>query len=93
MKTDMELKTIKVSQKGQIAIPSDIRKEIGIKEGDELLLFRKGKRIMLEKPDEFMESIKDEFKDMLQITESSLKKFWLNKEDEIWNEYIKRGKK
>jgi hypothetical protein len=31
MKKEIELKTIKVSQKGQISIPSDIRKEIGIK--------------------------------------------------------------
>jgi len=93
MKKGIELKTIKVSGKGQIAIPADIRKGIGIKKGDELLLVRKGKRIMLEKPEEFAKEVKKEFKDMLTITESSLKKLWLNKEDEIWNEYLKSSKK
>ncbi len=29
--------------------------------------------------------IEDDFKDMLILAEYSLKKFWNNKEDEIWN--------
>ena len=30
----------------------------------------------------------DEFEDLEHITESSLKKVWLNKSDEIWNNYL-----
>jgi len=93
MRKDIEFKTIKVSHKGQIAIPSDIQKEIGIKKGDELLLIRKGRKIVLEKPEKIAGKIKDEFKDLHIISERSLKKFWLNKEDEIWNQYLKSGKK
>lgn len=89
----IELKSVKVSQKGQIAIPRDIQRELGIKKGDELILVREGRKLMLEKPERITEGVKDEFKDLIKLSETSLRKLWLNKEDEIWNEYLKRGKK
>lgn len=93
MKDDLKFRTIKVSQKGQISIPSDIRRELKIKRGDELLLVKRGKKLLLEKTQQFEKEVKDEFEDLLSVTEYSLKKLWNNKEDEIWNEYLKRGKK
>jgi len=89
MKNTLKFKTIKVSKKGQIAIPSDIRQELEINEGDELLLVKKGKRIMLEKASEISKELTDEFDDLLTLTESSLKKIWQNKGDEIWKRYLK----
>ena len=60
----MEIKTIKVSEKGQIAIPRIIREKIGIDKGDELLLFEIDGKIMLEKVKMFSNLIKDNFKDV-----------------------------
>ena len=88
----MKFKTIKVSKKGQIAIPSDIRKDMGISEGDELLPVKKGKRIMLEKASDLSEKLNDEFDDLLTLTENSLRKIWDNREDEIWKCYLKDKK-
>lgn len=93
MNREIELKTVKVSQKGQIAIPRDVQKELGIKKGDKLLLVREGRKIMLEKPRRITQEVRDDFKDLIRLSESSLRKLWLNKEDEIWNDYLKRGKK
>jgi AbrB family looped-hinge helix DNA binding protein len=92
MQRAIKFKTIKVSKKGQIAIPSDIRKEMGISEGDELLLVKKGKRIMLEKASELSGQLKDEFDDLLAFSESSLKNIWNNREDEIWKRYLRTKK-
>ena len=89
---DLELKTVKVSQKGQIVIPISIQRELKIKKGDELLLVKKGKKIMLEKQERFVKNVKDEFKDLLLLSEHTMKKLWDNKEDEIWNEYLKDKK-
>ena len=89
---DLELKTVKVSQKGQIAIPTSIQRELKIKKGDELLLVKKGKRIILEKPGDLAKNLNDEFQDLLILSGKTMKKLWDNKEDEIWNEYLK-GKK
>lgn len=78
----MIVKTIKVSDKGQISIPIDIRELAGIDTGDELIIAQEGSKIMLEKSENI---IKDEFKDLLKHSESVAKKLWDNKEDEIWN--------
>ena len=85
MENKLQFKTITVSQKGQIVIPADIQKIIGIKKGDKLLLIQKGKKIILEKPDEILEKLGDEFKDIKDLSEHSLKKLWSNKSDDIWN--------
>ncbi len=89
MEDNLKFKTIKVSKKGQIAIPSDIRKALRISEGDELLLVKKGKRIMLEKASELSKELTDEFNDLLSLSESSLRKIWINKGDEIWKRYLR----
>jgi AbrB family looped-hinge helix DNA binding protein len=87
---DLKLRSIKVSAKGQITLPSDIQKEIGIKKGDEMILVRKGEKIILEKSERIAKSLKDEFADIKSLSEQSLRKLWLNKDDEIWNQYLKK---
>mgnify|MGYP001572623890 CR=1 FL=1 len=79
----METKIIKVTYKGQISIPIEIRKSIGIDAGDELIAIRSGETLCLKK------IRKDDFRDLLKLTEHSLKKLWGNKEDEIWDSYLK----
>ncbi len=78
-------KTVKVSDKGQIAIPSDIRKAMKIKKGEELLIVRKGDKLLVEKSSKVSQKFASEFDFMLKNTEATTKKLWNNKEDEIWN--------
>ncbi len=86
----MEIKTIKVSEKGQIAIPKLIRKKIGLDKGDELLLLEVDGKIMLEKVKVFSNIIRDNFKDIEKFNEDSLKEVWDNKEDDIWSSYLRK---
>lgn len=79
----METKIIKVTNKGQISLPVIIRNSLNISEGDELILTRANNSIILKKIKE------DDFKDLLIHSEKALKKIWDNKEDEIWNNYLK----
>jgi AbrB family looped-hinge helix DNA binding protein len=83
------MKTVKVSDKGQIAIPQPIRERLGINRGDDLILIQIDGKILMEKTQRAEERIKEDFKDMLKFSEHSLKKVWGNKEDEIWNKYLK----
>ena len=83
----MILKTVKVSDKGQIAIPLDVREEAGIDKGDTLIIIQEEGKLLLEKTSEKM---KDDFKDILKLSEHSLKEVWDNKQDDIWNEYLKK---
>jgi len=75
----METKIIKVTDKGQISIPIEIRKSIGICVGDELIAVRSGETLCLKK------IRKDDFKDLLKHSEKVANKLWNNKEDEIWD--------
>jgi len=84
------IKTLKVSEKGQIALPVEVRESANIKIGDNLILIQKGEKIMLEKAEFVEEKVEDDFKDLLKLTEISLEDLWGNKEDEIWNSYNKK---
>ena len=78
----MIIKTVKVSEKGQIAIPSDIRQEGGIRQGDTLLIMHDEGKILLEK---IPSKLEDDFRDFLKHAETVAKKLWGNKQDEIWD--------
>ena len=79
----METSIVKVTGKGQISIPVDIRKSAGISDGDELLIIRENGTILIKKVE------KDDFKDLLKPSERVARKLWDNKEDEIWDNYLK----
>jgi AbrB family looped-hinge helix DNA binding protein len=83
------IKTVKVSDKGQIVIPQTFRENLGIVKGDDLTIFQIDGKILIEKAQKTEEKIKDDFKDILKFSEDSLKEVWDNQEDEIWNEYLK----
>jgi AbrB family looped-hinge helix DNA binding protein len=90
---ELTFKKVKVSDKGQISIPMDVQREIGIKKGDELLLIRKGRKIVLEKPERVLELLEDEFADVQALTESALSDLWLGKREDVWDRYLKGRKK
>lgn len=86
----MIIKTIKVSDKGQIAIPQEVRKKIGIRKGGKIILMQEGKKVMIEPVERFSKQIKDDFSDLLKLSEKGLRNLWNNKEDEIWNKYLEK---
>ncbi len=86
------MKTIKVSDKGQIAIPQPMRETLGIERGDNLVIIQIDNKILLEKAQKMEQRLKGDFWDILKFSEQSLKEVWDNEEDEIWNKYL-RGKK
>lgn len=51
MKLRLALHTINIRHKGQITLPASIRKELGIEEGDRLIVQRRGNDIVLISPE------------------------------------------
>ena len=86
------IETIKVSSRGQIAIPNRIRNELNIKEGTKLVLIEKENSIVLEKEDTFLKKINNielEKLGWLALAENNIKKLWDNKkDDEVWAKYL-----
>lgn len=81
----IELTTVKVSEKGQIAIPADIREHAGIKKGDTLLLIHEDHNLLLQKVEHAAQDTKDEFEHLLKHSEDVAKKFWGTKADDVWD--------
>ena len=92
MTSKLTFKKVKVSDKGQISLPVEIQRETGIKKGDELLLIRKGRKIVLEKTGRIAQALEDEFADLEEITETSLRRLWLSKREDVWDTYLKANK-
>jgi len=71
----MQIDTTKMSSRGQVVIPLDMRK--GINEGDKLIVIRKDDEIILKKS----------IPETALLSERSLAKAWLTKEeDEAWKD-------
>ncbi len=66
----MQIDTTKMSSRGQIVIPLEMRKDI--REGDKLIVIRKNDEIILKKS----------VPEAALLSEKSLAKAWLSKEDE-----------
>lgn len=49
-------RSVRLSKKGQLVIPSDIRRAIGVREGDELLISLEGERVVLTLPEQHAKS-------------------------------------
>ena len=75
----MEAKIVKVTDKGQISIPVEMRNSVGISNGDELFVVRNKESIILKKIK------KSDFSDLLKHSEKVAAKLWDNKEDDIWD--------
>ncbi|MEM2786083.1 MAG: AbrB/MazE/SpoVT family DNA-binding domain-containing protein [Candidatus Nitrosotenuis sp.] len=85
MEKTAKLKTVNVSAKGQIAIPVDVRRMLGIKKGDRLLLTAAHKKILIAKSDDLAKQIEDDISYLTKISELTAKKLWDNKSDKIWD--------
>jgi len=75
----MEARIIKVTDKGQISLPTGIRESLDIKRGDELIIAKDDDTILIKKVK------REDFSDLLKHSEKVAKKLWNSKEDEVWN--------
>lgn len=46
-------RSVRLSKKGQLVIPKEMREALGVKEGDELLVTLEGRRVVLTRPHEY----------------------------------------
>ena len=87
------ISVITVSSRGQIVIPKNVRKKLGIKEGSKLVLLEKERSIIVTREEEvsinLQESGKKEEIGWMGLAEESLKEIWKNSKDEkAWSKYL-----
>ena len=70
--------TTKLSSKGQVVIPEDIREQLHLKEGEQFVVIGQGDAVILKA---ITPPSMDEFKDLLKEARASAKKAKLNPSD------------
>jgi AbrB family looped-hinge helix DNA binding protein len=80
-----ELRTVTVSEKGQVAIPIDIRRRLNIRKGQILVLQVSDDKLLIAKSEQLSKRMKDEFEHLLKLSEKSARGLWENEKDAVWD--------
>ena len=75
----MEVELTKVSEKGQIVIPSSLRRDMGINKSDQFLVFGEGNTIILKKIEK--PAMKKSFDEIARPLQRSAKQLGLTRKD------------
>ena len=75
----MEVETTKISEKGQVVIPSNLRKMMGIKKADQFLVFGEDSTIVLKKIER--PAIKKTFEELAKPIQKAAKQLGLSRTD------------
>ncbi len=86
---DLMMKIVTVSGKGQISIPREIRKQLAVEKGSKLVIVLEGKKLLIRKVSDVSQSMEDGFEGVVRYSERSLEEIWDNREDDVWNRYLK----
>ena len=73
-----ELSTTKLSSKGQVVIPEEVRNSLGLKTGDQFIVIGKGDAVILKT---ISEPSLDQFEELLKEAQKQAKKAGLKKTD------------
>ncbi|MEK6873309.1 MAG: AbrB/MazE/SpoVT family DNA-binding domain-containing protein [Nanoarchaeota archaeon] len=87
----MEFEIVKLSSKGQVVIPSELRN--GFNEGDKLLIIRSGDKIIIERASELDEKLNEDL-EFAKRTEEAYKRIEAGEGITMdFNDFIKEMKK
>jgi len=86
----IRIRSVVLSERGQLVIPEEIRKDLNLKSGEALILIEKGREIILKKESDVASKVlNEEFIERMSsalLSEKSLAKDWLSKgEDKAWS--------
>jgi AbrB family looped-hinge helix DNA binding protein len=80
------VRTVKVTDKGQITLPADALRAMRVRKGTEFLLVQEGSRIVLTKASDVGKAVMDELEGFEALGLSSFERVWDNADDEVWND-------
>jgi AbrB family looped-hinge helix DNA binding protein len=84
----MYARTVKMTGKGQIVVPKEMRDSLGLKRDSTILLIQKDEDILMKKPDSIRGMLED-FPELRAATERIFGEVWKDEDDKLWESYIK----
>lgn len=82
----MLVKTVKITDKGQITLPAEALRSMRARKGTELLLVQDGERIVLVKAADVGKRVVDDLAGFEGLGLSAFHDLWDNEYDEVWND-------
>jgi len=87
------IEVIKVSSRGQIVIPEQMRENMGIEEGSRLVLIEQENGLLITKEEEITKHLVEEKRKeeigWMMLAQKSLEDIWDNPKDEdVWKKYL-----
>ncbi|MEI8363899.1 MAG: AbrB/MazE/SpoVT family DNA-binding domain-containing protein [archaeon] len=82
-----QVKTVTISDKGQICLPVNFRNHLNLDKGSSLILFLKDDTIIIKKTENVLNDSFSKDEKLYLLSEKALKKTWDNDKDERWNKY------
>ena len=79
---------VKVSSKGQIVIPKEVRARRRLGRDTDLVLLESGDALVLRKKSDVEGILNDEFAPLLRATEEALRDLWDNSDDDVWTGWL-----
>ncbi|TLZ81667.1 MAG: AbrB/MazE/SpoVT family DNA-binding domain-containing protein [Methanobacteriota archaeon] len=76
---------VRVSSKGQIVIPKEVRLRHRLGRGTDLVLLESGDALVLRKKADVEGILNDEFAPLLRGTEDALRDLWDDSENHVWD--------
>ena len=77
---------VKMSSKGQIVIPKEVRRKHKLERNTDLVIQDEGDMLILRKKEDVDRMLRDEFFPLRRSSEKSFHALWDNPEDDVWNE-------
>ena len=81
----MKVRTVVMNERGQIVIPEELRKDLGLKSGQTLVLLEVGDELLLRKEIAVVSDLDDRHF-WRTMTQHAMQSAW-DKEDEVWDQY------
>jgi len=82
----MQTKTVRLSAKGQLAIPVGMRRAMGLRTGSELLVLFDGEKLLLTRADKAASTLLREFEDLVHASAETAKALWGSPADDVWDD-------
>ena len=82
----MLVRTTRLSSKGQLTLPIDMMRALGLKRGTELVVIQKGEGILLVPAERVAALVEDEVGSFGTLAEPAFADVWGNEIDEVWND-------
>lgn len=82
----VNVRTVRVSEKGEIAIPTKIRRNLGLRKGSQIVLIEHRGRLLIMKAERVLEALSNDLRHLTRHAEETFLQLWDGLTDDVWDD-------